>query len=184
MMETNKNTLLLDQDGVMADTMGGIFRLLDNDYPGLCHADIKDYWFKDMHVPQGAFIEALRTPGLYRGLDVITGAIRAVNKLRERYDVRVVTAPMSGCEESCEAEKREWLAEHFDNDFAEQAIVTSDKTKILGRLILEDNPDISRHASWQPIMFDQPWNQHVADLPVMKNWGNLSVIHQVYKESE
>lgn len=179
-MKTNERSILIDQDGVLADTMGAVFNRLDTYY---CHADISDYWFKGLSTPPEAFLDALRTPGLYRSLDVITGAVRAVNRLREMYhdNVFVVTSPMSGVEETCEQEKREWLAEHFDTDFAERAIVTPNKAEVIGRLLIEDNPDISREASWQPILFDQPWNRHVPDLPVMRNWGDLQVIHRNYE---
>jgi 5'(3')-deoxyribonucleotidase len=185
-MNPNKESLLLDQDGVLADTMGAVMQIVEDKLNvRLCHADIHDYWFKNMIVPSSAFVEALRTPGLYRNLDVITGAVRGVNRLRERYNdnVFVVTAPMNGCEASCEDEKREWLEQHFDRDFAERAVVTDDKTLIPGRVLIEDNPDIPRNAIWQPILFDQAWNHHVADLPVMRNWVDLEVIYVNYKES-
>ena len=184
-MIPNERSILLDQDGVLADTMGTVLDVVQYETGvSLCHADIKDYWFKGLEVEPRFFLDALKCVGLYRNLGVMTGAVRAVNRLRETYhdNIFVVTAPMKGCEETCEVEKREWLAEHFDVDFAERAIVTQDKTEVLGRVLVEDNPDIPRTANWQPILFDQPWNRHVPDLPVMRNWGDLTVIEANYAQ--
>lgn len=179
---TNKDTILIDQDGVLADTMGAVMDSIHRATGHqLCHADIKDYWFKNMTVEPRLFVDALREEGLYSSLDVITGAVQGVNRLRERYDdnVVVVTSPMSGVEDSCEAEKRSWLAHHFDREFADRAIVTSDKTKILGRLLIEDNPDTPQNANWELIIFNQPWNRHVL-LPRMYGWGDLHVVEGLY----
>lgn len=171
--------ILIDQDGVLADTMGRALQILEQDYNvSLCHADLKDYWFNGLPVDSTAIMDVLMRPGFYRDLDVITGAVRAVNRLRERFNdnVYVVTAPMAGAE-GCEAEKREWLTKHFDQDFSDRAIVVPDKTRILGRVLIEDNPHISRNAHWQPVMFDQPWNRKVTDLPRMYGWNDVEVIY-------
>ena len=181
----NSNSILLDMDGVLADTMGTLMDVIEAEHHvRLCHADITDYWFKGLKVPQRAFMDGLKLRGFYRHLEVITGAVRGVNRLREKYDdnVFVCTAPMRGCEASCEDEKREWLEKHFDREFAERAVVTSTKDNVPGKLLVEDNPDIVRNAMWLPIMFDQPWNRRVADLPVMRNWGDLKVIEVNYEQ--
>jgi 5'(3')-deoxyribonucleotidase len=124
-------------------------------------------------------MDIMNREGLYRHLGVITGAREAVTRLRERYDVVVLSSPPTGSK-TAEDEKREWLAEHFDTDFAEEAIITRQKHLIIGRLLIEDNPDIARDASWQPIVFHQPYNRHVTDLPRMYGWGDLSVVEEEY----
>lgn len=163
--------LLLDMDGVICDTMGAAFSIVNQEQgTNIIHADCKDYWFKDLPVEPSVIIDVLRREGFYRHLDVITGAVGAVNRLREQYDVVVCTAPMKGAE-SCEDEKREWLAEHFDTDFAEQAIVTTDKSKVKGKAIIEDNPYIE--GKFIPIMFDQAWNRNRIGKYRMFGWHDL-----------
>ena len=171
-----ENRLLLDMDGVMCDTMGAVFNEVRTNHGiDIVHADITDYWFKDSPASVDCFMDALRTKGIYRNLDVITGAVGAVNRLREQFDVVVCTAPMKGAE-FCEDEKREWLAEHFDQDFAERAIVTADKSKVIGRLLIEDNPHVESPA--QVIMFDQAYNRDRTDVPRMYGWHDLKVIQE------
>lgn len=179
---SNKEALLIDMDGVMADTMGGVFDYVEKHFGhSLAHEDIDDYWFAGL--PREDILRAFRSKGFYRNLDVITGAVRGIRRLREEYNgnVYVCSAPMDGVEEICEMEKRDWLAQYFDEDFARQAIITEDKAKVLGRVIIEDNPDVSG-GIWQPVMFDQPYNRK-ASYPRMYGWHDLQVVRN-YMHSE
>lgn len=169
--------LLLDMDGVVADFMGEVYRQTEIETGRkYCHADTVDYWFNDSP-DRALFLDIMNREGVYRHLDVITGAIQAVNRLREHYDVVVCSAPPK-TSKTAEDEKRGWLAEHFDTDFAEQAIITRNKHLVMGRVIIEDNPFIDRDANWQPIIFDQAWNQDVTDLPRMKGWHDLAPVYR------
>lgn len=173
---TDYNRLLVDQDGVLADFMGHVYKTVEAETGRkYCHADTQDYWFKDCP-DKDLFMDIINRQGTYSDLDVITGAVEAIKRLREYYDVVVVTAPPRGSK-TAEDEKRQWLARHFDKDFAEEAIVTRDKHLVHGRLMIEDNPDIDRDADWRPLMFDQPWNRK-SDLPRMYGWGDLSVVYR------
>lgn len=170
--------LLVDMDGVLADCMGRAFTYvgLFSGYE-LSHEDVREYWFEGMpHKP--LLLEALKRRGFYRSLEPITGAVRAVNRLRREFDVVVCTAPMPGVE-TCESEKRDWLQHYFDRDFARQAIVTPNKAEVEGKAIIEDNPYID--VPYQPIMFDQPWNRNV-DHPRMYGWGDLDVVRGVMND--
>lgn len=177
---SNKEAVLIDMDGVIADTMGGMFDYMERHYGDkLAHEDIKDYMFDKFTAEKKTqILDAMRSKGFYRHLDVITGAVRGVNRLREQYNgnVYICSAPMAGAE-SCEAEKREWLAERFDDDFAREAIITLDKATVLGRVIIEDNPAIAG-GSWRPIMFDQPYNRTITQYPRMYGWHDLSVVRE------
>jgi len=100
--------------------------------------------------------------------------------LREKYDVVVCSAPPK-TSKTAEDEKREWLAEHFDTDFAEQAIITRDKHLVIGKLLIEDNPHIERDANWTPVMFDQPWNRRAIFKHRMFGWGDIHLIDRLMK---
>ena len=50
--------LLLDMDGVLADTMGGVFSRLDEmGYDHVTHADIDEYWFKGAPVEASVMLD-------------------------------------------------------------------------------------------------------------------------------
>lgn len=172
---------LLDMDGVICNTMASVFETLHIERGiSICHADIDDYWFSGLPVQTGDILDIMKRDGFYRHLDVITGAVEAVRRLREQYDVVVCSAPLKG-HNHAEDEKREWLAEHFDKDFAESAIITSDKARVMGRVLIEDNPFIDRDANWRPVMLDQAWNRNVTDLPRMYGWHDLSVVEEAMR---
>lgn len=170
--------LLVDQDGVMADFMGRVFDITEQETGRrYCHADITDYWF-DGCPDKDLFMDIMNREGLYRDLDVITGSVQAINRLREQYDVVVCSAPPKGSK-TAEDEKREWLARHFDNDFAEAAIITRNKHLVMGSVLIEDNPHIRRDAAWTPVMLDQPWNSQAKHLYRMRNWGDTGIIYSL-----
>ncbi len=175
----NEKVLLCDMDGVMADSVGRAFEIIKQEQRiNMCHSDVVDYWFNYLPVRPHEVLDVMRRPGFYTELDVITGAIPAINRLRENYDVRVCTAPMRGAQH-CENEKREWLWRHFDKDFADKAYVVEDKTKVPGHVLIDDNPDISTTAEWIPVLFDQAWNRHNKELPRMLGWSNLGVVDAI-----
>ena len=164
--------LLIDMDGVLADAVGRAFQMTDT---RLSHADATDYWFSNLDA--GSILNSMRFQGFFRSLDVITGAIQGVNRLREQYDVAVCTAPMPGYQGNAEAEKRQWLERHFDREFAESAIVTPDKHLHPAKAIIEDNPEVNHPG--QIIMFHQRWNRNTRHYPRMFNWGDLDVVERV-----
>jgi 5'(3')-deoxyribonucleotidase len=176
---SNSESLLIDMDGVIADTMGGMFDYVEEHFGhSLAHEDIQDYWFQNL--PRSDIFTALRSRGFYRNLDVITGAVRAVNRLREEYNgnVYICSKPMDGLD-TCETEKRDWLTEYFDEDFAINAIIAHDKTTVQGRVIIEDNPEIAG-GIWQPVIFDQPYNRH-SQYPRMYGWHDLQVVRDAMR---
>lgn len=171
--------LLVDMDGVLADTMGGAFDYISaNSGHDLVHEDIVEYWFTDMPA-KNLILEAFKSKGFYTNLDVITGAVRAINRLRNEFDVVVCSAPIKGAE-YCEEEKREWLEKHWDREFAESAIMTQDKASVDGKVLIEDNPYIG-DGPWQPLLFDQAWNRF-SDLPRMYGWHDLGAVRKLMEE--
>lgn len=161
----------------MADFMGHIYETVRAETGRkYCHADTVDYWFNDCP-DRSLFLDIMNREGTYRHLGLISGAREAITRLREQYDVVVCSAPPK-TSKTAEDEKREWLAEHFDSEFAEQAIITHDKHLVMGRVLIEDNPDIARDANWQPIIFSQAWNQAVTDLPRMQGWFDLGPVRR------
>lgn len=180
-MKSNKESLLIDMDGVLADTMGGVFDYVEERYGHrLAHEDIRKYSFGE-ELPREHIFEALCSPGFSRHLKLMTGAVRAVNRLREEYDgnVYICSAPMKGAEHS-ETEKRDWLAEHYDDVFAREAIITANKAAVPGRVLVEDNPDVTG-GIWRPIMFDHLYNRGATQYPRMYGWHDLAPIRDTMR---
>ena len=127
-----KKILLIDQDDVMADF-------------------------------NGAAIEALaRTPGIkypqsqykfFENLKPIPGAIETINKLREYFDVIILTRP-SVINPLCYTEKRNWVENYFDFEMARNTVLAYDKTGQRGDFLIDDNIHTGRwEPEWEHIHF-------------------------------
>jgi 5'(3')-deoxyribonucleotidase len=76
--------------------------------------------------------------GFFKGLVPISGAIEAVNKLRKRFDLFVLSAP-STRNPLCYTEKRIWIENHFDYAFTKKLILSPDKGLFRGQFLIDDH---------------------------------------------
>jgi 5'-nucleotidase len=116
-MKTTK-TVYIDMDGVIAN-FEKTFNLIRAYAP-------------DMEYPHS-------TPGFFKTLDPIEGAIDAVNTLRENpnLDVWILSAP-SEMNAISYTEKREWIEKHFDIQFCRRLILSPDKSLFKGDYLIDD----------------------------------------------
>jgi 5'(3')-deoxyribonucleotidase len=77
--------------------------------------------------------------GFFSNLEPITGAIEAVNKLREQFDVYILTRP-SVRNPLCYTEKRIWIEKYFGLEFCEKLILCCNKTLLKGDYLIDDTP--------------------------------------------
>lgn len=75
--------------------------------------------------------------GFFLDLDPISGAIEAVNYLREKYDVYILTRP-SYRNPLCYTEKRVWIEKYFGIDFCEKLIICPNKGLLIGDYLIDD----------------------------------------------
>ena len=65
-------------------------------------------------------------------------AIESFNKLKEHYDVWILTRP-SFKNINCFSEKAEWVLEHLGFDVLEKTIMCGDKSLLKGDYLIDDN---------------------------------------------
>jgi len=75
--------------------------------------------------------------GFFLSLKPLQGAIEAVNKLREVFDVYILTSP-SYKNPLCYTEKRIWIERHFDLDFCQKLIISPNKNILMGDYLIDD----------------------------------------------
>lgn len=114
--EKSEAVLYVDMDGVMCDIMAG-FRAAKEAQP-------------NVRRPQ-------TVEGFFLNLPVIEGAIEAVEKLRIRFDVYVLSAPSTRNPHSY-SEKRIWIERHFDYEFTNKLILSPNKGLLKGRYLIDD----------------------------------------------
>ncbi len=106
-----RKTVGIDMDGVLADVETQWLNWYERDYGVKLGPEIfLGVTEFDAFPDKEALMKFVLTPGFFRGLPVMEGAVEAVRKLTETYEVYIVSAAMEFPHSLFE--KKEWLAEH------------------------------------------------------------------------
>lgn len=189
--------ILLDQDGVLADFVDGLFfelkqftphelykllpnpRTLPKFYVEECVEtgdERHDKLLKDL-------INEVTSDrvGLFDRLPPMAGATFFAPMLKEKtkalgIGVRVCTSPMVE-NATCHSDKAKWLARVLGPSWAKEAIMTSDKTLVQGLVLVDDKPIIKgtvERPTWEHVIFDASYNQGIAGSRVY-GWNEQAV---------
>lgn len=130
--------IILDMDSILADLMTdwlGIYNKLHDDDLTL---DRIMSWDTHLYAKAGkAVYEVLKTPGLYKNLKPLPGAVEATRTLAERHDVLVVTAAVEPVNFS---EKAEWFNEYLPFLSKHQFMIGHKKYRIEADALVDDGP--------------------------------------------
>ena len=175
-------TILLDQDGVLANYCKRLLEIWNEEHPEYPGPPLESMtkFQTEQHWPIQFRSEvdsiALR-PGFFSSLPPIDGAIEGVKYLLEKgYDVRICTAPKRNYR-NCALEKFVWVEEHLGKKMTDRIILSRDKTLVDGIMLIDDKPVITgvRTPTWEHVVFDQPYNRHISDKRRV-NWETIKEI--------
>ena len=165
---------LCDVDGVVANFADGFRK--NWAAHGLPPFDWKTWDIFDHVAPEHRqhVIPLMSTPGLFRNLEPLPGAIEGVEYLMRRHEVFFCTSPVVGAHH-CATEKLEWLEEQFGRDMSKKTILCQDKTVIRGSVLLDDRPDITGVAvpEWEHVIFSAFYNGHITDRKRLEAWDRI-----------
>jgi 5'-nucleotidase len=191
-----KVILLIDMDGVIAGWYPGLVNLYKEKYPdrSTVPAEEVTQFFVEGFYPEEHREDVLRiarTRGFYTSLPVIDGAKEALKDIEENcldfIEPFICTAPeMEFDDLMCHSEKVQWLNDHFGEFWATRAIITKDKTLVMGDYLIDDKPKVKgvRLPDWQHIHYAQPYNNStlIADYRfTWDQWNDLKM--DLYKDS-
>jgi len=126
----------------------------------LVHYDLwLDYKLEDAK-GQWMFRTMCNQAGFWEGLPPIRGALSTLSKLKEKYDIYLVTQPMHML--NCYYEKADWVKVHLPFIGMEKLIFTYDKGVLLGDILVDDYLPYLTKFQGKKILFTQPYNR---DLP-------------------
>ena len=110
--------LYVDMDGVLVDFNSGVNRL--NDKTQAAYAG----------KPKNA-------PGIFALMDPIPGAIEAINRLSEKFDVYILsTAPWDN--PTAWSDKLNWVKQHLGDNFKKRLILSHHKDLLRGDFLIDD----------------------------------------------
>ena len=172
--------ILIDQDGVLADfdlAFHTAWEALDHPHPAVPPNERRAFYVRDDYPEHlRATVEEIYTsPGFFRSLPPIPGAVDAVRELVNLgHDVRICTSPLNQYRH-CVPEKYEWVEHHLGPEFVARMIVTKDKTLVHGDVLVDDKPEVTgtRKPDWSHVIYDQPYNRYVDGVRI--NWANWRV---------
>jgi 5'-nucleotidase len=168
-MKTNKPTVAIDMDNVIADIELHVINL----YHKACGIYISR---EAMHgIPEGdAFPDKervhkiVRTPNFFRSVPVMDGAVEALQQLIINFDVYIVSAAMEF--PLSLYEKYQWLQEHFPFIRWTNIIFCGDKSIIHTDYLIDDHPKNLDFCAGKPIMFTAGHNRNHTNHLRVNNW--------------
>lgn len=133
--------LLIDLDGVTVDLLTPWFELYNEAYDDdLKVEDVTKYAVEFFAKDTKGIYEVLKTPGLFRNLKPLPGAIETLKQLYEDgFDIHIVTAAPTTSPIAL-TEKFEWVEENLPFLPLRNVKLVHDKWHVVGDIIFDDSP--------------------------------------------
>ncbi|WP_421940857.1 5' nucleotidase, NT5C type [Pedobacter sp.] len=175
-----KKTIGIDMDGVLADIEDHMLKAYERETGILMtRDDIKGLSEEEVIADPELAKKIFHQAGFFRTLPVMPGAIEAVKKLMEEYEVYIVSAAMEF--PLSLFEKREWLSEHFPFISWRNIIFCGDKSIIDTNYLIDDHCKNLDFCKGKAIMFTAFHNVNKNHHKRINHWND---IHSLLKEIE
>ena len=169
--------IAIDMDEVLADPIHKFIQLYNRDHQVPLDLIIKPGTEIFQNVPEDVndkWFEYINEKGFFRDLPVIDGAVEAVRKLQEKYEVYVVSAAME-FKNSLE-DKFDWLNEHFPFISWKNIIFCGEKIVSVD-VMIDDRIKNFTDFKGRPLLFTSPHNVLITDYERVDNWQQ--VLHKL-----
>ncbi len=167
-----KKTIAIDMDGVLADIEMQILNWYERDY-GIKYT--RDYLVgrsSDTFFPEEGLVRKyIYTPDFFQTIPLMDGAIEAVQKLMENFEIYVVSGAMEF--PLSLPEKLHWLNHHFPFISWRNIIFCGDKSIINTDYMIDDYPKNLDHFKGKPIMFTAYHNTTLNHHQRVNNWDEV-----------
>lgn len=159
-------------DGVLADIEEQFMDWYENEYGvRVTRAERLGVLEPEGFPEKGAIRRYVNTPGFFRTIPVMEGAVEAVKTLMEDFEVYIVSAAMEFPQ--CLSEKHEWLAEHFPFISWKNIIFCGDKSVIVTDYLIDDHCKNLDFTKAKAIMFDASHNVNQHHHVRVKSWTEV-----------
>lgn len=167
-----KRTIGIDMDGVLADIETHFVNWYERDYDvKVDRSAMLGVLEPDGFPDKTAVGRFVHTPGFFRSIPVMPGAVDAVKKLMENYEVYIVSAAMEFPQ--CLSEKREWLQEHFPFISWRNMIFCGDKSVVVTDYLIDDHCKNLDFCKGKAIMYTASHNVNHKHHQRVDNWDDV-----------
>jgi 5'-nucleotidase len=164
--------IAIDMDGVLADTETQYITWYYNTY------GVKVSYDELVGKPEGdgfpdktAVGKFLLTPGFFRSLPLMPGAVEAVAELMKDFEIFIVSAAMEFPKSL--SEKQEWLCHHFPFISWSNVVFCGDKSVIQADYMIDDHHKNLAKFKGTPILFNAAHNTLITDYQRVRSWKEV-----------
>jgi 5'-nucleotidase len=167
-----KKSIAIDMDGVIADIEAQVLTWYERDY-GIKYT--REYLMgrseQDLFPEKGLIRKFVLTPGFFRTLPVMEGAVEALQTLMQDFEVYIVSAAMEF--PLSLNEKLEWLGVHFPFITWHNVIFCGDKSIINTDYMIDDHIKNLDHFKGKTLMFHAFHNTTYTHHTRVNNWKDI-----------
>lgn len=167
-----KKTIAIDMDGVLADVEIHFINWYARDYGvNIKPEDLLGKSEEEAFPDAGAVRQFAFTPGFFRTVPLMQGAVDAVKILMENYEVYIVSAAMEFPQSL--PEKLEWLKEHFPFINWRNIVFCGDKSIVNTDYMIDDHIKNLDTFRGKAIMFHAFHNVNYSHHTRANNWKHV-----------
>jgi 5'-nucleotidase len=164
-------------DGVMADIESHLLDWYESAYGiRIPREELKGKSEADAFPDKQAVWRFVTTPGFFRTVPVMPGAVESIRMLMEHFEVYIVSAAMEF--PLSLSEKYEWLQEHFPFIHWRNIIFCGDKSVIDTDFMIDDHCKNLDYCKGKAIMFHAFYNVHHNHHTRARNWQEVMALLQ------
>ncbi|MFC6100716.1 5' nucleotidase, NT5C type [Olivibacter domesticus] len=169
-----KKSIAIDMDGVLADTEVQYLNYYEQQFGTRLTKEIFHNVAEAEALPDGSIYKFLFTPGFFRTIPVMDGAVDAVKTLQQDYDIYIVSAAMEF--PLSLFEKKEWLEEHFPFIQWNNIIFCGNKSIIDTDYMIDDYCKNLDFCKGKPILFSAGHNASITHHVRVNNWKEVETL--------
>ncbi|MFD1096865.1 5' nucleotidase, NT5C type [Salegentibacter chungangensis] len=175
-----KESIAIDMDGVVANVEVHFIDWYNEEYDAnIIQDDLKGKSEDDAFPVPGIIKKYANTEGFFRTVPVMEGAVDAVKRLNESYEVYLVSAAMEFPRSLLE--KRAWIEEHFPFIDWKHIVFCGDKSIVGTDYMIDDHTKNLDPFEGRKLLFDAFHNLEVSGYHRAGSWQE--VLHFFEKES-
>jgi len=169
-----KSRLAIDMDEVLADTIDKFIEVYRKDHQ--TEILLEEMNGKEFHQLLPAHLDQswrsyIDTPGFFRDLKVMPGALEVMPELHKKYDVYIVSAAMEF--RNSLVDKLDWLGEHFPYISWKNIIFCGNKIVDV-QIMIDDRIRNFANFKGRSLLFSSPHNHLITEFERVNNWYEVA----------